>query len=65
MEFLTNKKLRVYEKPVPWDFKFDNKIYDGTSLIAGNTVSYTDVNGNTVLVPLSDNRPKLHLESGR
>lgn len=59
MELQTEEKLRVYEKAVPWDFTFNNKIYDGTSLLSGNTVSYTDVNGSTISVPLSVYRAKV------
>ncbi|MDE7245438.1 MAG: hypothetical protein K2O18_15900 [Oscillospiraceae bacterium] len=37
---------------IPWTKQFEDKIYDGTNALTGQTVSYTDVTGKTVNVPL-------------
>lgn len=40
--------LTVSPKPIPWTASFESKTYDGLSLLDGVTVSYEDVDGNTV-----------------
>ena len=48
----TGEILTIHPKLVPWNVQLENKVYDGTSLLAGKTASYTDVTGKTVNVPM-------------
>ena len=49
---MTGTQLTIHPKLVPWNAGLDNKVYDGTSALAGKTASYTDVTGKTVTVPM-------------
>ena len=48
----TNVTFTIRPKAVPWTTTFTNKTYDGTSAITGKKAEYTDINGQTVNVPL-------------
>ncbi len=53
VELQMPERLLVLPKAVPWTASFDNKIYDGNSLLDGKTVTYRDVNGASVPAALS------------
>lgn len=53
VELKAAERLRVLPKAIPWDTTFDSKIYDGDSLLDGKTVTYLDVNGESVPADLS------------
>lgn len=55
VELRGTDQLTVRPKPVPppgTDF-FQNKIYDGTSLLAGKSFTYQDVKGQQITVPMT------------
>ena len=53
VELRTAENLLVYPKAIPWTETFSSKIYDGNSLLDGKTVTYQDVNGNSIPAALS------------
>ena len=53
VELLTNERLVVYPKAIPWTAEFNSKVYDGDSLLDGRNVTYQDVNGSAVPAALS------------
>lgn len=53
VELKAAERLRVLPKAIPWDTTFDSKIYDGNSLLDSKTVTYLDVNGESVPADLS------------
>ena len=52
IQMLTNDELTIHPKAIPWTKQFQDKVYDGTNALTGQTVTYTDVAGKTVNVPL-------------
>ena len=53
VQLVTEESLTVRPKGIPWTATFDSKIYDGVSLLDGISVTYQDVEGNTVPAALS------------
>ena len=53
VELQMPERLLVLPKAVPWTASFNDKIYDGNSLLDGKTVTYRDVNGVSIPAALS------------
>ncbi|MDE7243417.1 MAG: MBG domain-containing protein, partial [Oscillospiraceae bacterium] len=49
---LPDVEVVIHPKKIPWTAPFPASVDDGTSALTGKTVSYTDVAGKTVNVPL-------------